>query len=201
MRKPSATLVVAAAALVMATIGTSVAATGYTITSSRQIKPGSISLESLSRSARTALRGQRGPAGLPGADGSDGADGNDGLDGQDGQDGQNATDLWAQVRADGSINASSSGVTATQSASAGVYYVNFGADITHCAVIAVQASIPGFSTAGQAIAGIPGPAFVATASAGATLAAGFPSASSATVQTRRTNGNPASTSFSVAALC
>jgi hypothetical protein len=198
MRKPSAALVVAAAALVMAAIGTSVAATGYTITSSKQIKPGSISLESLSRSARTALRGQRGPAGLPGEDGSDGAPGNDG---QDGQDGQDATNLWAQVKADGSIDASSSGVTAAQSSSAGVYYVNFGTDITQCAVIATQASIPDSSAAGQTIAGIPGPAFVATASAGATLAPGFPSVSSAIVQTRRTNGNPASTSFSVAALC
>jgi hypothetical protein len=201
MRKPSATLVVAAAALVMATIGTSVAATGYTITSSRQIKPGSISLESLSKSARKALRGQRGPAGLPGEDGIDGDPGSDGQDGLDGQDGQDMTNLWAEVKGDGSINASSSGVTATEGASAGVYYVNFGADITHCAVIATQASIPDFSAAGQAIAGIPGPAFVGTASAGATLAAGFPNLSSVTVQTRRTNGNPASTSFSVAAFC
>jgi hypothetical protein len=201
MRKPSATLVVAAAALVMATIGTSVAATGYTITSSKQIKPGSIALESLGKSARKALRGQRGPAGLPGEDGIDGDPGNDGQDGLDGQDGQDATNLWAQVKADGSINASSSGVTAAESASAGVYYVNFGADIAHCAVIATQASIPDFSAAGQTIAGIPGPAFVAAASAGATLATGFPSQTSVTVQTRRANGNPASTSFSVAALC
>jgi hypothetical protein len=198
MRKPSATLVVAAAALVMATIGTSVAASGYTITSSRQIKPGSISLESLSKSARKALRGERGPAG---EDGIDGASGNDGQDGLDGQDGQDAANLWAQIKADGSVNASSSGVTATGSASTGVYYVNFGVDISECAVIATQASIPDSSVAGQAIAGIPGPAFAATASAGATLAAGFPSVSSATVQTRRTNGNPVSTSFSVAAFC
>jgi hypothetical protein len=198
MRKPTATLVVAAVALVMATIGTSVAATGYTITSSKQIKPGSISLDSLSKSARKALRGQRGEAGLPGEDGSDG---DPGIDGQDGQDGQDAANLWAEVKADGSIDASSSGVTATQSASTGVYYVNFGADITDCGVIATQASIPDFSAAGQAIAGIPGPAFVAAASAGATLAAGFPSLTSVTVQTRRTNGNPVSTSFSVAAFC
>jgi hypothetical protein len=201
MRKPSATLVVAAAALVMATIGTSVAATGYTITSSKQIKPGSISLESLSKSARKALRGERGPAGIAGEDGIDGAPGDDGLDGLDGQDGLDATNLWAQVKADGTINASSPGVTAIQTASAGVYDVNLGTDITHCAVIATQASIPDFSAAGQAIAGIPGPAFVASASAGATLAAGFPSLSSVTVQTRRTNGNPVSTSFSVAAFC
>ncbi len=69
MRKPSAALVVASAALVMAGIGTSVAATGYTITSSKQIKPGSISLSSLSKSARKALHGRaraRRPAGRDG---------------------------------------------------------------------------------------------------------------------------------------
>ena len=69
MRKPSAALVVASAALVMAGIGTSVAATGYTITSSKQIKPGSISLSSLSKSARKALHGAaraRRPAGRDG---------------------------------------------------------------------------------------------------------------------------------------
>ena len=63
MRKPSAALVVATAALVMATVGTSVAASHYLITSSEQIKPGSISLSDLSKSARKALHGTRGPAG------------------------------------------------------------------------------------------------------------------------------------------
>ena len=82
MRKPSAALLVASAALVMATIGTSVAASGYTITSSRQIKPGSISLASLSKGARKALHGARGPAGPQGDDGLDGADGEDGADGR-----------------------------------------------------------------------------------------------------------------------
>ena len=66
MRKPSAALVVACTALVMATIGTSVAATGYTITSSKQVKPGAISLANLSKSARKALHGTRGPAGPEG---------------------------------------------------------------------------------------------------------------------------------------
>jgi len=75
MRKPSAALVVASVALVMATIGTSVAASGYTITSSKQIKPGSISLKALSKDARKELRGARGPQGQPGEDGADGQDG------------------------------------------------------------------------------------------------------------------------------
>ena len=75
MRKPSAALVVASAALVMSTIGTSVAATRYVINSPRQIKPGSISLAALSKSARKALRGAHGPAGPQGAPGAVGATG------------------------------------------------------------------------------------------------------------------------------
>ena len=153
MRKPSAALVLASAALVMATIGTSVAASGYTITSSKQVKPGSISLSSLSKSARKALRGAQGP---PGQDGQDGADGQDGLDGQDGQDGVNATDLWAQIKGDGSVNASSGGITARVNGT-GVYYVNFAQDITHCAALATQASIPNFAGAGLSTTGIEGP--------------------------------------------
>jgi hypothetical protein len=197
MRKPSAALVVASAALVVATIGTSVAATGYVITSSKQIKPGSVSLASLSKGARKALRGERGPQGPAGDDGTDGADGEDGVDGVDGAP---AAKLWAAVEADGTVDASSGPVTAANP-SAGVYYVNFGQDVTECAAAAQQASIPDDSGAGRSTTGIPGPAFVAMASAGGTLAAGFPSGTSVTVQTRRTSGALASTSFTIALFC
>jgi hypothetical protein len=197
MRKPSAALVVASAALVMAGIGTSVAATGYTITSSKQIKPGSIALNSLGKGARKALQGQRGPAGPQGETGDDGEDG---FDGEDGADGQDATKLWAQVKADGTINASSSGITALN-AGTGLYYVNFGQNITQCAATATQGSIPDFASAGHSATGIPGPAFVVMSSAGADFAAGFPTANSVTVQTRRTNGALASTSFAIALFC
>ena len=185
MRKPSAALVVASAALVMAGIGTSVAATGYTITSSKQIKPGSISLSSLSKSARKALHGERGPAGPRGETGDDGED---------------ATKLWAQIKADGSINASSGNITALN-AGTGLYYVNFGQAITQCAAIATQGSIPDFARAGHSTTGIPGAAFVVMSSAGADFAPGFPMANSVTVQTRRTNGTLASTSFAIALFC
>jgi hypothetical protein len=194
MRKPSAALVVASAALVMAAIGTSVAATGYTITSSKQIKPGSISLASLSKSARKALHGAAGKNGLDGQDGADGQDGQDGLDGQD------ATALWAQIKADGSVNASGTAVTARNSGT-GVYYVNFGEDITQCAAVATQASIPNFAGAGLSTTGIPGPAFVAMNSAGVDFAAGFPSQTSVKVQTNRVNGSAVSTSFAIALFC
>lgn len=197
MRKPSAALVLASAALVMATIGTSVAASGYTITSSKQVKPGSISLQSLSKSARKALRGAQGP---PGQDGQDGADGQDGLDGQDGQDGVNATDLWAQIKGDGSVNASSGSVTARVNGT-GVYLVNFAQDITHCAAVATQASIPNFAGAGLSTTGIEGPAFVAMSNTGVDLAAGFPSQSSVSVQTNRVNGTAVATNFAIAVFC
>lgn len=197
MRKPSAALVVATAALVMAAIGTSVAATGYTITSSKQIKPGSISLSSLSKSARKALHGQRGPVG---EQGEDGLDGEDGQDGDDGDDGADATALWAQIKADGGVNASSPGVAAANP-STGVYYVNLGDDITHCAVVATQGSIPDFTSLGHSTTSIPGPASVVQNSAGDDLGAGFPSVSSVAVQTRRVNGAAVATSFTIAAFC
>ena len=54
MRRPSAALVVATAALVMSTIGTSVAATHYVISSPKQIKPGHDHAER--RSARVPAR-------------------------------------------------------------------------------------------------------------------------------------------------
>jgi hypothetical protein len=194
MRKPSAALVVAAAALVLATIGTSVAATGFTITSSKQIKPGSISLASLSKSARKALRGAQGP---PGQDGQDGLDG---ADGQDGQDGLDATALWAQVQGDGTIAVAAPGITA-RAAGTGVYYVNFGQDITQCAAVATQAAIPDPSGAGRSTAGIIGAALVSTATAGVDYAPGFPSQTSVKVQTNRANGTPVSTNFAVAVFC
>lgn len=200
MRKPSAALVVATAALVMATVGTSVAASHYLITSSEQIKPGSISLSDLSKSARKALHGTRGPAGPAGQDGEDGLDGVPGDDGADGADGVDATGLWAQITATGAVNASSPGVKALNTGT-GAYDVNFGTDITECAALATQGSIPNFSGAGTSTTGIPGPAFVAAASAGVDLAPGFPSVSSVAVQTRRTNGALVSTSFTIAVFC
>ena len=85
MRRPSAALVVASAALVMSTIGTSVAATHFVISSPRQIKPGTITLNALTKGAKKALRGQRGargPAG-PAVHRSGGSDGGAGTVGDE----------------------------------------------------------------------------------------------------------------------
>ena len=194
MRKPSAALVVASAALVMSTIGTSIAATHYVITSSKQVKPGSISLASLSKGARKALRGARGTAGPQGAAGATGPSGPAGTP---------ATKLWAQIAANGSVNASSPGVTASAGLSAGTYVVNFGQDITHCAAMATQGAIPSYAAAGGTAGGLVGAPVVRLFNAGVDLAPGFPSVSSAVVATtsQAAGGAPTATTFYVAVFC
>jgi hypothetical protein len=194
MRKPSAALVVASAALVMSTIGTSIAATHYVITSSAQIKPGAISLAALSKDARKALRGQRGPKGDTGAAGPAGVTGAAGAP---------ATKLWAQVWADGTLNASSPGVTSRLGVTPGTYAVNFGQDITHCAAMATQGSIPAFSKPGSGSGGVTGAPQVLVYSAGSNLAPGYPSASTAIVATSNGTAAGASTAapFFIAVLC
>jgi hypothetical protein len=197
MRKPSAALVVASAALVMSTIGTSIAATHYVITSPKQIKPGSIGLSALSKKARTSLRGERGKRGPAGPTGAAGATGATGAAGTP------ATKLWAQVAADGTINASSPGVTARIGVSPGTYAVNFGQDITHCATIATQGAIPSYAAPGSLSGGLAGAALVRVYSGGIDLAPGFPSTSSVIVSTTSEAGagTPAATTFYIAVFC
>jgi len=132
MRKPSAALVVATAALVMSTLGTSLAATHYVITSPKQVKPGTITLSALTKQARKALRGERGPRGQAGASGPQGPVGAAGIPGL------SATKLWAQIGSDASVNVSTPGVTARLGVSPGTYAVNFGVDITRCAATATR---------------------------------------------------------------
>jgi hypothetical protein len=200
MRKPSAALVVASAALVMSTIGTSVAATHYIITSPKQVKPGTIRLAALSKGARKALRGPRGPRGLAGPPGPTGVAG---ATGATGAAGAPATKLWAQIAADGGVNASSPGVTARIGVSPGTYAVNFGQDITHCAAMATQGGIPSYTTPGSVVGGLAGAALVRVYSAGIDLAPGFPSVSSVIVATTNeaAAGAPTATTFFIAVLC
>ena len=191
MRRPSAALVVATAALVMSTIGTSVAATHFVISSTRQIKPGTITLNALTKGAKKALRGQRGargPAGPAGPAGAVGATGAPGL---------SATKLWAQIGADGSVNASSGGVTARVGVSPGTYAVNFGQDITRCA------AIPTYAAAGSTVGGLAGAPLLRVYSAGTDLAPGYPSMTTVLVTTtsEAAMGAPAPTTFYVAVFC
>lgn len=69
---------------VLATCGTSVAASKYVITSGRQIKPGSIAARNLSARTRRQLIGQTGPQGPQGPQGERGAVGEAGPRGEAG---------------------------------------------------------------------------------------------------------------------
>jgi len=197
MRKPSAALVVATAALVMSTLGTSLAATHYVITSPKQVKPGTITLSALTKQARKALRGERGPRGQAGASGPQGPVGAAGIPGL------SATKLWAQIGSDASVNVSTPGVTARLGVSPGTYAVNFGVDITRCAATATQGSIPPFATPASATTGLPGAALVFLQGAGAEVAPGFPTVSTVLVETTNAAaaGAAAPSAFTIAVLC
>ena len=133
MRKPSAALVVASAALVMATIGTSVAASGYTITSSKQIKPGSISLTSLEQGRTQGTAGRARPAGPAGRrwrrrPGRRGWRRRPGRRGRD--------ELWSRRSRPTGRSTPRARASRPAAAAPGIYFVNFGQDITECATVA-----------------------------------------------------------------
>ena len=77
-RRPSAGLVVAIIALIVAMSGSAVAASLIT---SAQIKDGTIKLRDISTKARNALKGQTGPVGVRGVTGLQGAPGANGANG------------------------------------------------------------------------------------------------------------------------
>jgi hypothetical protein len=79
MRRPSASLVVAVLAVVIATAGTASATTA--LITSDQIKNGTIRLVDISKQARKALHGKPGPAGPKGLQGPQGAPGRQGIQG------------------------------------------------------------------------------------------------------------------------
>jgi hypothetical protein len=84
IRRPSASLIVAVAALILATTGSAVAASLIT---SKQIKDGTIEVKDLSKKARTSLVGTRGPSGAPGSKGDQGVQGQQGAQGAQGEKG------------------------------------------------------------------------------------------------------------------
>ncbi len=101
----------------------------------KQVINGSLQTNDLSNKARNALRGNRGlrgPAGAQGAQGSTGATGPQGLQGAPGQP---ATKLFVALDAGGTLT-KNSGATSAARASAGVYRVDFNANITNCVYLA-----------------------------------------------------------------
>jgi hypothetical protein len=86
-RRPSPAMAVALLALLLATAGTASAATKLLISSSSQIRNGTIKTADLAKGTRTALRGQKGATGAPGPQGLRGEPGPKGDTGAKGEPG------------------------------------------------------------------------------------------------------------------
>ncbi len=156
---------------------------------SKQIKKGAVTSAKIAKGTKAELVGSKGPKGDQGPPGSTGAPG------------APATTLFAQVTADGTVNASSSPVTAKR-LEPGNYVINFGRDITHCVAFASQGGVPVFAAPGTSTGAAQGNgARVDIASAGPEgWTPGYPYADSVYVSTF--NGSAANdTSFYVAAFC
>ena len=114
-RRPSAGLVVAIIALIVAMSGSAVAASLIT---SAQIKDGTIKLRDISTKARNALKGQTGPVGVRGVtglQGAPGANGATGLQGAPGANGANgATNVVVRQGTVSSVLNGASGIVTAQ---------------------------------------------------------------------------------------
>ena len=123
-------------ALVLAITTGAFAASTWTITTSSQIKPGSIGYGNLSSAAKKRLAGAKGSTGATGAPGATGATGPAGAAGTPG-----ASGLSLFVRADqtGAIHQHTTGATVVKSGVyTGLYKVTFTQDISNCAVVVSQ---------------------------------------------------------------
>ncbi len=93
--------------------------------------------------------------------------------------------LFAQVRGDGDLNASSPGVRASKFAGhTGAYRIDFGRVISHCAANVTLGALPYFYSPGASTPRGVGFAVVDMFSPGFTLSNGYPSGDTAQVETR-----------------
>ena len=141
-----------------------------------------------------------GPQGAPGPQGATGSQGSPGSPGAAGAPGTPATTLFAQVKSDGTVNASGAPITSDHF-STGAYLLNFGRDISHCAVVANQGGVPVFTVSGASTPAAEGNGVrVDVSSPGATIRTGFPTGNTAQIETF--NGTAAAdSSFYIAVLC
>jgi hypothetical protein len=131
-----------------------------------------------------------------------GSPGPQGGTGPAGMAGMPATKLFAAVRNDGTIDASSAGVQVYH-ASTGVWQVNFGQDVSHCAALAGNGAVPVYSSSGTSTGRTPGYATASTVSAGRTDSpSGYPTADTVEVETfAGATDSATDTSFDVAVFC
>jgi hypothetical protein len=192
--------VTATLALVFAMSGGAMAANHYLITSTSQISP-KVLKKLTGKPGKAGAKGAAGSTGSAGVTGPQGPGGKEGPVGKEGPAGTPATKLFAQVEPDGTINASSPGVQASKYESyTGLYVINFGQEITHCAVVATQGQLPDFSSPGSGSGRNVGSAIADMLSSGYTYPNGYPSADTVEVETY-SGSTAADSPFYVAVLC
>jgi hypothetical protein len=134
---------------------------------------------------------------IAGPPGPNGAQGPAGAPGPPGSPGVSASKLFAQVRGDGTLAASSSGVQ-TARVGVGQYYVDFGEDITDCVALAQEGGVP--AGPGGSTGNGDGAAHANIFGAGTTFSNGFPSGDTVLVSTTSQSGLVDS-AFQIGVLC
>jgi hypothetical protein len=141
---------------------------------------------------------QIGPQGPRGQQGRQGVQG---LQGVQGVAGTPATKFFATVKSDGSVDASSPGVQAA-SLGTGVYVVDFGQDISHCAASVTMGAVPVLSSPGTSTPRVPGYGLADLSSVGGTFSNGFPKGDTVEVETyNATSDLLADAPFHIAVFC
>jgi hypothetical protein len=134
---PTPAMVVAIAALVVATTGSAVAAKKFVIDSSSQVKNGALTLKDFKKAERGKLKGPKGPKGATGATGAAGAAGTPGAPGAP------ATRLWAAIDVVAGVPsvARASGATGVADIGIGTYVIGFNQDVSQCSWQATPGSV------------------------------------------------------------
>jgi hypothetical protein len=201
-RAPSPAMVIAMIALFVSLGGTGYAAS--------QLSASPTAVAGKSKKTKKpvvkTLRGPKGSMGEPGAKGATGKEGPPGKEGPAGKEGaagQSATKLFAQITSEGTINSSSPGVQAAKfEPFKGVYLVNFGREVVHCAVSATQGALPFFESPGVSTGRTVGPITVGMSGPGYTFPNGYPSANTVQVETFEKKGETSVASpFYIAVFC
>jgi hypothetical protein len=159
-----------------------------------QLKKGAVTPAKLSKASKASLRGPAGPQGLTGIQGPKGDQG------EKGEPGAAATTLFAQVKEDGTVNASSVPVKVDHYGN-GIYLVDFGQEVDHCVAMASEGSIPVFSMHAASTPAAQGYGVrTGLTSAGEDFPPGYPPSDTVDVETF-SGSSVSDTSFSVAVLC
>jgi hypothetical protein len=127
--------VTATLALVFAMSGGAMAANHYLINSTKQINP-KVLKKLTGKTGATGATGAIGPQGATGKEGPTGKEGSPGKEGKEGEAGEAAPHvMWADIEADGTIDAQSGGIT-LEKGTEGEYYVHFPISVVGHAVSA-----------------------------------------------------------------